>query len=214
MVSERGEKSPGEGGKEQGGREAAKTKLLQSTLSKLKDVYPVQGGQFTNVSVVTTQEETKGVTSGKDAPQCLANQTLITVCGQTSASDRHQAGGHEGRSGFTLLNTTLAQGAGSSSVEAASLNTYYGQWAWVPVRACCLFDSPLASDSSPGGHDGRTGAKQLLVLLRLVPANCKRFRRTVGWWRTEPVTPGWKVCGNNASMIRFRTSHYLSFTPM
>lgn len=36
MVSERGEKSPGEGGKEQGGREAAKTKLLQSTLSKLK----------------------------------------------------------------------------------------------------------------------------------------------------------------------------------
>lgn len=34
MVSERGEKSPGEGGKEQG--EAAKTKLLQSTLSKLK----------------------------------------------------------------------------------------------------------------------------------------------------------------------------------
>lgn len=37
----------------------------------------------------------------------LANQTL-TVCGQTSASDRHQAAGQEGRSGSALLNTTLA----------------------------------------------------------------------------------------------------------
>lgn len=36
----------------------------------------------------------------------LANQTL-TVCGQTSASDRHQAAGQEGRSRSTLLNTTL-----------------------------------------------------------------------------------------------------------
>lgn len=45
----------------------------------------------------------------------LANQTLITVCGQTSASDRHQAGGHEGRSGFTLLNTALVSPASSLS---------------------------------------------------------------------------------------------------
>jgi len=41
----------------------------------------------------------------------LANQTLITVCGATSASDRHQ----EGRSGFTLLNTTLASPTSSLS---------------------------------------------------------------------------------------------------
>lgn len=33
-----------------------------------------------------------------------------------------------------------------------------------------------------------------------------RFKRTVGRWRTEPVTPGWKECGNNTTMIRFSTS--------
>lgn len=44
----------------------------------------------------------------------IANQTL-TVCGQTLASDRHQAGGQEDRSGSTLLNTTLVSPTSSLS---------------------------------------------------------------------------------------------------